>query len=157
MKASRHWTLCGKFTGHRWIPRTNGQSCGKSFHLMTSSCIVKSLKELLLTHCSLCPYENSKCKSSSSIKWVWKCCLQNVIHSVQASVCLLRLRWLAFTSRPNSAWEWTIGCHMLSMQGHKWLSAQWCHCIILCHCFPLTLIFIERCSVAAADDLARRI
>ena len=24
---------------HQWIPRTNGQPCGKCFHLMTSSCI----------------------------------------------------------------------------------------------------------------------
>ena len=31
-------TLCGEFTGGRWIPRTNGQSRGKCFHLMTSSC-----------------------------------------------------------------------------------------------------------------------
>ena len=30
-KAPRHWLLCGKFTGDRRIPRTNG-------HLMTSSC-----------------------------------------------------------------------------------------------------------------------
>ena len=29
--------LCGEFTGDRWIPRTNGQSRGKCFHLMTSS------------------------------------------------------------------------------------------------------------------------
>ena len=26
----------GEFTGNRWIPRTNGQQCGKCFHLMTS-------------------------------------------------------------------------------------------------------------------------
>ena len=25
IKAPRHWPLCGEFTGHRWIPRTNGQ------------------------------------------------------------------------------------------------------------------------------------
>ena len=25
IKAPRHWPLCGKFTGDRWIPRTNGQ------------------------------------------------------------------------------------------------------------------------------------
>ena len=37
IKAPRHWPLCGEFTGHRWIPRTNGQLCGKCFHLMTSS------------------------------------------------------------------------------------------------------------------------
>ena len=24
IKAPRHWPLCGEFTGHRWIPRTNG-------------------------------------------------------------------------------------------------------------------------------------
>ena len=30
--------LCaGKFTGDRWLPRTNGQQRGKCFHLMTSS------------------------------------------------------------------------------------------------------------------------
>ena len=37
IKAPRHWPLCGEFTGDRWIPRTNGQLCGKCFHLMTSS------------------------------------------------------------------------------------------------------------------------
>ena len=37
IKASRHWSLCGEFTGDRWIPRTNGQLRGKYFHLMTSS------------------------------------------------------------------------------------------------------------------------
>ena len=25
IKASRHWPLCGEFTGDRWIPRTKGQ------------------------------------------------------------------------------------------------------------------------------------
>ena len=25
IKASRHWPLCGEFTGDRWIPRTDGQ------------------------------------------------------------------------------------------------------------------------------------
>ena len=25
IKAPRHWSLCGEFTGDRWIPRTNGQ------------------------------------------------------------------------------------------------------------------------------------
>ena len=24
IKVSRHWPLCGEFTGHRWIPRTKG-------------------------------------------------------------------------------------------------------------------------------------
>ena len=38
IKAPRHWPLCGEITGDRWIPRTNGQSRGKCFHLMTSSC-----------------------------------------------------------------------------------------------------------------------
>ena len=38
IKAPRHWPLCGEFTCHRWIPRTNGQLCGKCFHLMMSSC-----------------------------------------------------------------------------------------------------------------------
>ena len=38
IKAPRHWSLFGEFTGDRWIPRTNGQWRGKCFHLMTSSC-----------------------------------------------------------------------------------------------------------------------
>ena len=25
IKTPPHWTLYGEFTGHRWIPRTNGQ------------------------------------------------------------------------------------------------------------------------------------
>ena len=37
IKAPRHLPLCGKFTGDRWIPRTNGQYRWKYFHLMTSS------------------------------------------------------------------------------------------------------------------------
>ena len=37
IKAPRHWPLCGEVTGDRWIPRTNGQQRGNSFHLMTSS------------------------------------------------------------------------------------------------------------------------
>ena len=37
-KAPRHWPLCGEFTGHRWIPHTNGQERGKLFYLKTSSC-----------------------------------------------------------------------------------------------------------------------
>ena len=24
-KALRYWSVCGEFTGNRWIPRTNGQ------------------------------------------------------------------------------------------------------------------------------------
>ena len=32
-----------EITGHRWIPRTNGQKRGKCFHLMTSSCNFFSL------------------------------------------------------------------------------------------------------------------
>ena len=38
IKAPRHWPSCREFTGHRWVPRTNGQWRGKCFHLMTSSC-----------------------------------------------------------------------------------------------------------------------
>ena len=41
IKAPRHWPLCGKFTGDRWIPRTNGQWRGKCFRLMTSSFDIK--------------------------------------------------------------------------------------------------------------------
>ena len=37
IKAPRHWSLCGGFTGERWIPRTKGLLHGKCFHLMTSS------------------------------------------------------------------------------------------------------------------------
>ena len=38
IKAPRHWPLWGESTGDRWIPHTEGQWCGKCFHLMTSSC-----------------------------------------------------------------------------------------------------------------------
>ena len=41
IKAPRHWPLCGKFTGDRWISRTNGQLRGKFFHMMTSSWVCK--------------------------------------------------------------------------------------------------------------------
>ena len=43
IKAPPHWSLCGEFTGNRWIPRTKGQWRGKCFHLMTSSCVVQTL------------------------------------------------------------------------------------------------------------------
>ena len=45
-KAPRHWPLCGKFTGDRWIFRTNGQLRGKCFHLMTSSCVTETAGHL---------------------------------------------------------------------------------------------------------------
>ena len=35
---SYHWPLCVEFTGDLWNPCTKGQSRGKCFHLMTSSC-----------------------------------------------------------------------------------------------------------------------
>ena len=41
-KAPRHWPLCGKFAGDRWIPRTNDQLRGKYFHLMTLSWISRT-------------------------------------------------------------------------------------------------------------------
>ena len=49
IKAPRHWPLCGEFTGDRWtgdrwIPRTNDQCRGKCFHLMTSSWILSLSK-----------------------------------------------------------------------------------------------------------------
>ena len=39
IKVPRHWPLCREFTGHRWIPRTQGRLRGKCSHLMTSSCV----------------------------------------------------------------------------------------------------------------------
>ena len=37
IKAPRHWSLWGEFTGDRWISRTKVQIRGKGFHMMTSS------------------------------------------------------------------------------------------------------------------------
>ena len=37
-KAPRRGSLWGETTGDQWIPLTKGQSRGKYFHLMTSSC-----------------------------------------------------------------------------------------------------------------------
>ena len=42
-QSSASLALCGEFTGDRWIPRTNGQLRGKSYHLMTSSWEVAAL------------------------------------------------------------------------------------------------------------------
>ena len=50
IKAPRHWPLCGEFTGDRWIPRTNGQSRGKCFHLMTSSWKGSVMRTTFLCH-----------------------------------------------------------------------------------------------------------
>ena len=54
IKAPRHWPLCGKFTGDRWISRTNGQLRGKCFHLMTSSWQTQYFRSITLrgTHAS---------------------------------------------------------------------------------------------------------
>ena len=45
IKALRHWSLWGGFTGDRWIPRTKDQQHGKCFHLMTSSCVGEELNQ----------------------------------------------------------------------------------------------------------------
>ena len=47
--------LCAgnQFTGVRWIPRTNGQKRGKSFHLMTSSCRESQHLWLITANCLL--------------------------------------------------------------------------------------------------------
>ena len=37
IKAPHHWPLLGESNGDRWLPLTNGQQCGKCFHLMTTS------------------------------------------------------------------------------------------------------------------------
>ena len=50
IKAPRQWPLCGKFTGDRWIPCTNGQQRGKCTHFMTSSWLqncLRSIRKLL--------------------------------------------------------------------------------------------------------------
>ena len=49
---------CEEFTGDRWSPRTNGQECGKCFHLMSSSCLHPGMlhqnviRLLLLSDCN---------------------------------------------------------------------------------------------------------
>ena len=53
IKAPRHWPLCGKFTGDRWISRTNGQLRGKCFHLMTSSCNEQFLRSFWFQCCEM--------------------------------------------------------------------------------------------------------
>ena len=56
----------GNFTGHRWIPCTNGQLCGKCFHLMTSSCTKHMVKS-----------EQNKCYFADGIiKSIF--CIENV-------------------------------------------------------------------------------
>ena len=82
IKAPRHWPLCGKFTGDRWIPRTNGQLRGKCFHLMTSSCnrdilrpdcilfLVTDLKFMLQYYCESCQWRN--------LRWNWTFVLASI-------------------------------------------------------------------------------
>ena len=48
IKALRHWSLCGEFTGDRCIPRTKDQLHGKCFHLMTSSCNGRMNTDILI-------------------------------------------------------------------------------------------------------------
>ena len=51
----------GESTGHRWIPLTKGQQCGKCFHLMTSSCVLSSF---------VTPY-TSMGRNTFLIRWIF--------------------------------------------------------------------------------------
>ena len=53
IKASRHWPLCGEFTGDRWIPRTKGQKRGKCYHMMMSSWLFIEWSILAIPFCYL--------------------------------------------------------------------------------------------------------
>ena len=64
--AQRHWPLCGEFTGARRISRTNGQSRGKCFHLMTSSC---RFRQLLVSCTTSCHYLNPRWLNVNQTPW----------------------------------------------------------------------------------------
>ena len=66
----RHWPLCGKFTGDRWISRTNGQLRGKCFHLMTSSWDTVNISSMLHTYCLLCYFcDHGPYRQTDRICW----------------------------------------------------------------------------------------
>ena len=80
IKAPRHWLLCGEFTGDRWIPRTNGQSRGKYFHLMTSSWRKYPL-DLVICRKYVKQVYSVQCCSIGKFVWV---CLNSFIILVTA-------------------------------------------------------------------------
>ena len=51
IKALRHWPLWAEYTGDRWIPRTKGQTRGKCFHMMTSSCCTEMFQNIRSPAC----------------------------------------------------------------------------------------------------------
>ena len=51
IKALRHWPLWGESIGDRWIPRTKGQTRGKCFHMMTSSCCTEMFQNIRSSAC----------------------------------------------------------------------------------------------------------
>ena len=92
IKAPRHWPLCGEFTGDQWIPRTNGQSRGKCFHLMTSSwsshyCTDTDLVSTGPPKHTWVKFE-SKHNSFLPRNSIWKYCLQNVVFFFFRSQCV---------------------------------------------------------------------
>ena len=74
MKAPRHWTSRGVFTGDYWIPCTKGQLRGKCIHLMTSSYGLHLQARLSVTEqhryqCAPNPIEKAKLITEFEIDW----------------------------------------------------------------------------------------
>ena len=94
IEAPRHWSLCGEFTGDRWIPRLKGQQRGKCFHLMTSSSLNKIYRVVIGRYCILCEnfFYNISTKSSSHLQVSW-----SVSHLVTRSVSQwVSQQWVCF-------------------------------------------------------------
>ena len=76
-------------TGHRWIPLTQGQWCGKGFHIVTSSCWGKNVSQIYSIYWSL----TSSCFSG------WACLLQNDRWSTLYSTYFRHKLWFIIPSR----------------------------------------------------------
>ena len=99
-KAPRHWPLCGEFTGHRWIPRTNGQLRGKYFHLMTSSwndhlsgATTGQFRDNLVN--TMAAYVSNLVLTGHQQPWHWWCKLsENLSFTTKDSNCVsLSFEW----------------------------------------------------------------
>ena len=93
--------LWGESTGHRWIPLTKGQWCGKRFHVVTSSCTK----------------QGPSSPSSTNMRRLW---------TRPARRC--RLLWTMFCrrARPVASWlRWnpTLGLPLTCLQ-----TTRYCEC-----------------------------
>ena len=118
-QTSRHWPLCGEFSGDRWIPCTNGQRRGKCFHLMTSSCIDSEFVAAKIVRL----YYETFSHSVDIVIYVW---WNQLIFSTAPSAVVCFLSGMQEHTSFSSA-----QLHKRNLRTHmtKWFSFLWFWCI----------------------------